>query len=198
MSHANLSNKALIAWAQTKFGVHFARLASLSPTMMSDLRGIKRAGVRVRVVSGMDLAYCSGRTLYIGTRGGDLHRLLSLAHEKFHVINQRVTQRCPDPLKLTLKGYVRQRMNCEVDAELHALKILVELKARGVTLKTFMRGRWLKVLKRHGRQGFYKKLASAISTSGETFAGACERKWKEANGKPVQRPKNRFFKRFSY
>lgn len=198
MSLARLSNEAIIAWARKKFGNHFARLASLSPTMISDLRGIKRAGVRVRVISGMDLAYCSGRTLYIGTRGGDLHRLLSLAHEKFHVVNQRVTQRCPDPLSMTLAKYVRQRMNCEVDAELHALKILVELQERGVTLKTFMRGRWLKVLRRHGRRGFYKKLASAICTSSETFAGACQRKWKQANGMPAKRPRNDFSRRFKF
>jgi hypothetical protein len=192
------ANASALAWAKRRFGANFAQAAAKSPTFMADLRMLKRHQSRIFIVPHRTLAYFSGTTIYIGTHGGFLYQLLSLAHEKFHVINQ--TNTCPDARKISRKEYVKRWLKIEADAETHALRVLDELIAAGqkVVYRTPQkRVRRYQSWKENGQKSLVQIMArTKISTTGETYRQSLTRTWQQANGLPYRQPRRQNGKQF--
>jgi hypothetical protein len=190
MAH-QITNAAALAWAKRRFGTRFAEAAAKSPTFKADLRSILNRRVRVYIVPGRVVAYCSGKAIYIGTHGGFLYQLLSLAHEKFHAVNQPFAD--PDSRKISEKEFLTHWLQVEADAEAHALQVLGELLEAGQKegLRTPQkRVRWYRAWKRHGRSRLVEILSRAkISTTGETYRQSLSRRWRQENGLPYRRPR---------
>jgi type VI secretion system secreted protein VgrG len=152
-----------------QFGAKFADALLKSPTLVADLAEIRAAGVRIRKLSGRCQAYSNRdkRAIYISGRCNLSYKLISLAHEKVHVL----VSPTPDP-KAGVTGrrdFIEMCLNAETDAIEHEVKVASELLAAGIAVDAHSL-KWLRRYKRGGRAAIRKALENSYtSNTGELY-----------------------------
>jgi hypothetical protein len=152
-----------------QFGDKFAKALSKCPTLVADLQEIRAAGVKIRKLGGRCQAYSDRdkRTIYIGGRCGLSYKLISLAHEKVHVL----VSLTPDPIpgKTGRQAFIDMCLNAETDAIVHEVVVAGELLAAGIAVDDHSM-KWYRRFKRGGRAAIRKAIEqSYTSNTGERY-----------------------------
>lgn len=152
-----------------QFGAKFAQALSKSPTLVADLDEIRAAGVRIRKVGGHCQAYSNRdkRAIYIGSRCGLSYKLISLAHEKVHVLVSPTPD--PTPGKTGRQAFIDMCLDAETDCIVHEVKVAGELLAAGIKVDKHSLT-WVNRFKRGGRAAIRKAIEkSHTSNTGEKY-----------------------------
>lgn len=152
-----------------QFGDKFVKILSLCPTLVADLAEIRAAGVKIRKLGGRCQAYSNRdkRTIYIGARCSLSYKLISLAHEKVHVL----VSPTPDPLPgITGKqAFVDMCLEAETDAIEHEVKAVAELLGANVKIDDHSM-MWYRRWRRGGRAAIRRGIEKAYtSNTGELY-----------------------------
>src|ERR1700722_14546119 len=105
-----------------QFGAKFTKALSCCPTLLNDLEQMRQAGVKIRRIKGHGQAYSelARMTVYISKNCSLSYALVSLAHEKVHLLETPT----PPPLPgiTTRSSFINRGMKSEVDAICHEVK----------------------------------------------------------------------------
>ncbi|HEY9787348.1 MAG TPA: hypothetical protein V6D17_18305 [Candidatus Obscuribacterales bacterium] len=122
---------------EKQFGARLASLIADSPTLMADLKSLRRAGVRIRRLNGVCRAYSRshpgqkrGALICIGAHCTAIQQAHYLAHEAFHILYGKTPHNF-DPNKLSRKKYVQMALREEAHCLCHELKVALELHDAG-------------------------------------------------------------------
>lgn len=152
-----------------QFGDEFADALAQSPTLMNDLAEIRAAGVKIRKLSGRCQAYSnSGKlTISIAAQCSLSYKLISLAHEKVHVLVSPTSN--PVPGKTGRQAFINMCLEAETDAIEHEVVVTGELVAAGLEVDEHSLS-WLRRYKRGGRSAVRKAIEiSYTSNTGESY-----------------------------
>ncbi len=152
-----------------QFGDEFADALAQSPTLMNDLAEIRAAGIKIRKLSGRCQAYSnSGKmTISIAARCSLSYKLISLAHEKVHVLVSPTNN--PVPGKTGRQAFIDMCLEAETDAIEHETFVAGELLAAGLEVDEHSLS-WLRRYKRGGRAAIRKAIeTSYTSNTGERY-----------------------------
>ncbi|GEM_PF-417216 len=152
-----------------QFGAAFAEALAQCPTLVADLREIRQNGVRIRKLSGHCQAYSNRdrKTIYIGSRCSLSYKLISLAHEKVHVLVSPTPN--PIPGKTGRQAFIDMCLNAETDAIVHEVQVTGELVRAGIPVDKHSLT-WYRRFKRGGRAAVRKAIEGAYtSNTGEKY-----------------------------
>jgi hypothetical protein len=152
-----------------QFGAKFADALAKCPTLVADLKAIRAAGVKIRKVGGHCQAYSmlARLTIYIGSRCGLSYKLVSLAHEKVHMLDSPTPS--PTPGKTGRKAFIEMCLGSEVDAIVHEVQVVAELLAAGIHVDDHSM-KWYRLHKKGGRAAIRKAIEEAVtSNTGEKY-----------------------------
>lgn len=166
-----------------QFGALFVEALVKSPTLVSDLAELRANGVKIRRVNNrLSATYAESdprtKVIYICKNCSLPYQLTALAHEKYHVVT-RLTP-LADPNKIRRGAFVNECFQCEVEAEIHSLKVATELQNAGMTLDDHTLG-LLTIYQEGGRKALRKKLSTATtSNTGDTYRKYYGQIWDDA------------------
>ncbi len=152
-----------------QFGAEFAEALGKCPTLVADLQEIRRAGVKIRKIGGHCQAYSihDKLTIYIGSACELTYQLISLAHEKVHVLTNPT--RPPIPGKTSRQDFINSCLEAETDCIEHEVIVVGELIAAGYKIDDHSMS-WYRLYKRSGRAGIRKAIEQATtSNTGEKY-----------------------------
>src|SRR4051812_3265671 len=114
-----------------QFGKSFADAIAKCPTLLADLQQIRANGVKIRKIGGHCQAYSMTpkKTIYIGSKCPLSYQLISLAHEKVHVLVSPTPN--PVPGRTSRKAFIDMCLNAETDCIEHEVIVVGELLAAG-------------------------------------------------------------------
>lgn len=152
-----------------QFGESFIEALSKCPTLVADLAEIRANGVKIRKLGGHCQAYSNRgkKTIYIGARCKLSYKLISLAHEKVHVL----VSPTPDPVpgKTSRQAFINMCLEAETDCIEHEVKVVAELLAARITVDDHSMG-WYRRYQKGGRQAIREAMENAhASTTGEKY-----------------------------
>src|SRR5215470_7046298 len=152
-----------------QFGARFAQVLAKCPTLVADLEEMRRQGVSIRRLSGHCQAFAEPRKrrIYIGSKCSMSYQLVSLAHEKVHVLDSPTPT--PVPGKTRRKQFIHQCLEAEVDAIEHEVKVIEELLAARVKVGEGELA-WHRLYQQGGRAALRQGIEAAFtSTTGEKY-----------------------------
>jgi hypothetical protein len=152
-----------------QFGAEFADALAQSPTLMKDLAEIRAAAVKIRKLSGRCQAYSNSRkmTISIAAECDLSYKLISLAHEKVHVLVSPTAN--PVPGKTSRRAFIDLCLEAETDAIEHEVQVTAELLAYGLKVDEHSLS-WLRRYKRGGRAAIRKAIETSFtSNTGERY-----------------------------
>lgn len=165
-----------------QFGVRSAEMLAASPTLVADLKEIRRRGVKIRRVGGACHAesVASDKIILIGRNCSRVVQLLYLAHEAEHVLRGMTPD--PSPRKMTRRQYVKASLDEETQCVLHEIQVAGELMAAGYKVDDDAMT-WYRRYRRGGRQAVRKAIEKAMaSATDELYPRYYERQYDEAAG----------------
>lgn len=152
-----------------QFGASFADALATSPTLVADLSALRAAGVKIRKISGHCQAYSmyKRKSIYIGARCKLSYKLISLAHEKVHVLDKITPD--PTPRVTGRKEFIHMCLEAETDAIVHEVVVAEELLNAGLEVDDHCM-KWVKLFGKSGRKGIRKAMNNAhASNTGEKY-----------------------------
>lgn len=152
-----------------QFGSAFADALAKCPTLVADLQEIRQNGVKIRKVGGHCQAYSmhDKKTIYIGSACSLTYQLISLAHEKVHVLTNPTLP--PIAGKTSRKVFIEQCLNAETDCIEHEVIVAGELIAAGYKVDSHSLS-WYQLYKKGGRAAIRQAIEQAYtSNTGEKY-----------------------------
>ncbi len=152
-----------------QFGAKFADALAKCPTLVADLAELRAAGVKIRKLSGRCQAYSNSAkmTISISARCSLSYKLISLAHEKVHVLVSLTPN--PTPGVTGRQTFIDMCLNAETDAIEHEVQVATELLAAHIEVDNHSK-EWLARWRRGRRAAIRKAIEEAYtSTTGETY-----------------------------
>ena len=152
-----------------QFGAPFANALAQCPTLIQDVADLRAASVRVRRVGGHCQAYSIRKrmTIYIGSKCKLSYQLISLAHEKIHVLVSPTDN--PIPGVTGRQDFIDSCLESETDSIVHEVIVVGELLAAGYPVDDHSM-KWYRRFKRGGRAAIRKAIEAAFtSNTGERY-----------------------------
>lgn len=144
-----------------QFGPYLARLFSLSPTLVRDLKTARERGISIRRDASLKAgAWCDANknTIYIGTETTAHHQIVLFAHEFEHILRGKARGS-------TRQAFISSHIAEEVNCIIAEIKVMDELIAQG---ETFWEGQmdWHRAWSRGGRAAIKKALLEWMTCDG--------------------------------
>jgi hypothetical protein len=142
---------------------------SQCPTLVQDVADLRAAGVRIRRVGGHCQAYSMRKrmTIYIGSKCKLSYQLISLGHEKIHVLVSPTDD--PVPGVTGRQAFIDSCLESETDSIVHEVIIVGELLAAGYPVDDHSM-KWYRRFQKGGRAAVRKAIAEAFtSNTGERY-----------------------------
>jgi hypothetical protein len=152
-----------------QFGKAFADAIALCPTLQADLQQIRANGVKIRKVGGHCQAYSMTlkKTIYIGSKCSLSYQLISLAHEKVHVLVSPTPN--PVPGRTSRKAFIDMCLEAETDCIEHEVIVVGELLAAGIKVDAHSM-KWYRLHQQGGRAAIRAAIEKAVtSNTGEAY-----------------------------
>jgi hypothetical protein len=152
-----------------QFGNSFADAIAKCPTLLADLQQIRANGVKIRKVGGHCQAYSmtQKKTIYIGSKCSLSYQLISLAHEKVHVLVSPTPN--PVPGRTSRKAFIEMCLNAETDCIEHEVIVVGELLAAGYKVDEHSMS-WYRRHQKGGRAAIRAAIEAAVtSNTGEKY-----------------------------
>jgi hypothetical protein len=165
-----------------QFGAKFAEMLAASPTLVADLKEIRRRDVKIRRVGGACHAesVASDKMILIGRNCSRVVQLLYLAHEAEHVLRGMTPD--PSPRKMTRRQYVKASLDEETQCVLHEIQVAGELMAAGYKVDDDTMT-WYRRYRRGGRKAVRKAVEKTLaSATDELYPRYYGRQYDEAAG----------------
>ncbi len=125
-----------------QFGNKLAELVKASPTLLRDIRALRRAGVRIRRLNGICRAYSRsepGRPqdalLCIGAECSPMMQAHYLAHEAYHIL-AGTTRLVFDPRQISRRRFIGAALREEARCLTHEARVSKELHDAGFLIGT--------------------------------------------------------------
>lgn len=140
-----------------QFGKSFAAMAQASPDLISDIKALRRKGVRISVLRGSIDAYCikSDGLIAVGDGCPVQEQVLTLAHEANHMLRPRFE--FDDMDSMTEKRFVRFIMDEEADCFTRECETADDLLRAGWRLTKYSRS-WHRTWRRGGRAAVLRRV----------------------------------------
>ncbi|MBI4532468.1 MAG: ImmA/IrrE family metallo-endopeptidase [Candidatus Melainabacteria bacterium] len=163
-----------------QFGQRFAYRLSKSPTLLSDLKLLRKRHVKIRRVRHLWGAYSvsTTKTIYIGADGAVTDQLLHLAHEAYHILFGETPE--PSPRRMSRRQYLRMMLDEEADAQVHELSVLKEFMQAGYHLPAHRRDDYRRYRFGGGRAALRKALLATETYSDELYPAFYRRQYDES------------------
>ncbi len=120
-----------------QFGEELAELVNASPTLLRDVRALRKAGVRIRRLKGVCRAYSRsepGRpqsaVLCIGEDCSPMMTAHYLAHEAYHILSGK-TNTIVDPSQISRRRFISAALREEAHCLSHEARVSKELHEAG-------------------------------------------------------------------
>ncbi len=153
-----------------QFGAKFVSDISRSPTLVADIKEIRKRGIKIRRIKGGDVAYTekANKLICIGKNASASFRLTALAHEAYHALHGRQSIDRLQP-GMTRRCFLNRVLNEETDCIVHELEVVHELLEAGV--RWFDRGTmsWYHGWRRGGRAYIRRRVARTDNVFNEKF-----------------------------
>jgi hypothetical protein len=165
------------------FGPDFVEALPFSPTLVADIKQLRKHRIRIRRVPGEARGWYDPdkRTVYLSVEYDTISALKILAHEKFHAIDDPLVP-C-DPKKITRRGYIRRSLDCEANAFMHELKVAEELSKANYII-SMADHYWIRLMREQGRRAVRRKVGDwQNSITGEKYRDYYGRLWDEEAAK---------------
>ncbi|CAN5525836.1 hypothetical protein BH10CYA1_BH10CYA1_32340 [soil metagenome] len=152
-----------------QFGAKFTEALSQCPTLVKDLEQMRQAGVKIRRIKGHCQAYAELKrmTVYISKNCSLSYALVSLAHEKTHLL----VSPTPPPLPgiTNRHSFINRGMKSELNAICHEVQVVAELLNAGYKVNKHSL-KWHRLFKKGGRAAVKAELENAVtSNTGEKY-----------------------------
>lgn len=154
---------------QRQFGARFIQAVAKCPTLIADLKDIHANGIIIRKVGGHCQAYSirKKKSIYVGSKCKLSYKLISIAHEKIHVLDSPT----PDPVpgKTGRQWFIDACLDGETDSIVHEVVIVGELLAAGHEVDDHSM-KWFRRFNKGGRAAIRKAIEEAFtSNTGEKY-----------------------------
>jgi hypothetical protein len=156
-------------WLSKKFGEAFARQAMRLPTLMSYIKDLREADVRIKLCDGIQAYYkATNRTIYIGREAPRNYALVSIGHEYSHALIRPTIH--PKPGITGRQEFIESCLEDEAEAIIHELKVLREMLKAGMRVAQRDMGWYYRYRHGGGRANLIKHLRTTVtSTTGEDY-----------------------------
>lgn len=140
-----------------QFGRRFVTLAEHSPRLVSDIKRLRRRGVRIKTLRGSIDAWCikDDSIVALGTGMTSLDCVLALAHEANHMLRERISMAAID--HISEAQWVKEFMEEETECFLREAETAEDLVKAGFKLTKYAKS-WLRTKRRGGKAAIRRRV----------------------------------------
>lgn len=154
---------------QRQFGARFLEAVAKCPTLIADLKDIHTHGITIRKVGGHCQAYSirKRKSIYVGSKCKLTYQLISVGHEKIHVIDSPTPDAVPGVTGR--QWFIDACLDGETDSIVHEVIIAGELLAAGYEVDAHSL-KWHRRFQKGGRAAIRNAIEEAFtSNTGEKY-----------------------------
>lgn len=162
-----------------QFGARVALLFAACPSLLADLKQIRRRGVRICRLNGHCQAYSEDgkKVIWVHRRCRPLTQIFYLAHEFEHALRGKILGKLK--ARLTRQEYVEIALAEETNCVLHEIAVAYELLEAGLKINAEAK-LWCRRFERGGRQAIRNAIErTLVSTTNERYPRYYSRQFDE-------------------
>lgn len=146
-----------------QFGSKFAEMLAQCPSLVADLKEVRRRNIRIRRVKGECQAWSepSSRVIYIGRSCSRVIQLLYLAHECEHMLRGQTPD--PSPRRISRRRYVSMSLDEETSCIIRECEVVRELMDAGYKVDSDTMT-WYRRWRRGGRKAVRRAVEKAVAS----------------------------------
>lgn len=162
-----------------QFGLKVATFFAACPSLLADLKQIRRRGIRICRLDGPCRAYSEEgkKVIWIHRRCRPLTQVFYLAHEFEHVLRGKILSKLRP--RMTRNEYVEMALSEETDCVLNEITVAFELMAAGFTVNAEAFD-WCRRFQRGGKEAVRNAIRRTLaSTTNERYPRYYSRQFDE-------------------